>query len=186
MSGHFHGSIYKRQICVYVGILCFLVSIIIASIIGLVLSTHTYNTYNSTMVSTECNVASCVTYEGVCGAFACFIRTWQFDLDVNNVVYNKTYTEASRYDMGGCPAENGTVKNETISCYYDSSDINDTLTLTRPYDTTIEDAKSLIIVTSISIFLNVPLSLYTIWYIIQGYRDYRIAEAGYNHQYNAR
>ena len=88
--------------------------------------------------------------------------------------------------MGGCPAGNGTVKNETIACYYDSTDVNDTLTLTKPYDTTIEDAKALIIGTSLMIFLSLPLSLLIVWYIMKSYHQYRIAEAGYNHQCNAR
>ena len=126
------------------------------------------------MVFTDCNVTSCVTYEGVCGTFACFIRTWQFDLDLNDVVYNKTYTETSHYDMGGCPSGNGTVENETIACYYDSTNVNDTLTLENPYDTTIEDSKVLIIGTSIMIFLSLPVALLLVCYIIKSYHRYRM------------
>ena len=181
MSGYFHGSHYKREICVYVVMLCILIPIIIGSIVGLALSAHTYNAFNSTMVFTDCNVTSCLTYEGVCGSTACFIRTWYFVLDLDDVVYNKTYTETSHYDMGGCPPE-----NDTIACYYDWTNVNNTLTLKKPYDNTIEDSKALIIVTSIGIFLNVPLSLLLVWYIITSYRNYRIAKAGYNQQCNAR
>ena len=143
-------SSYKHSIVLNSTFIGFFGTLLILSCIGLGFGAYNYATYHSSTVSTDCNVTSCVTYEGVCDSYACFYKTWSYYLDVNGTIRNKTYTVTSRYDPGQC-SFNETTEHPVIVCYYDSTNVNATLSLEQPYDTALEDATGLLIVGVIGI-----------------------------------
>ena len=139
--------IFACGFVLFLGLLC-------ASIVGLVMSSITYSNYQSTITSADCNVTSCVASEGPCGIYSCFVRQWEFTLNYLNVTYDTPFIESSRDSLEPCPSD-----NSTILCYFDTTNINGTLTLEKLVDFTRDDALTNIIISVCGIVLCVILVL---------------------------
>lgn len=128
------------------------VGLTLASIVGLALSSIIYSNYQSTIISADCNVTSCGVSEGSCGTAPCYIRQWEIALEYLNVTYDAPFTESSHNSLGPCPRD-----NSTIPCYFDTMNINGTLTLNTLTDPTRDDALTNIILSICGIIIGVLL-----------------------------
>ncbi len=165
-------SYYKYYVVLNACFIVFFGSLLILSCVGLGFGVYNYATYRDTTVSAVCNLTSCISYEGTCSSFACFYQTWDFELNLNGSVLNKTYTVTSRYDPDQCSSNETT----TIACYYDSTNINNTLTLEQPYDDTLGNDQALMIVSIVGIVCNLAIVIASIIMVIREYRLYRGAK----------
>ena len=185
-------SYYTCRTVMYALGLALFVGLLGASIVGLVLSSITYATYVSPIESSNCNVTSCVASEGSCGSTTCFTKTLQFSLDYRDVVYDTSYTESSHNDLGPCeklrlvsgkqsfPEMSQSLRlvaDGTVTCYYDTTNINGTLTLQELNDFTLGDAQANIIVSVCGIVLCALVAGILLCATIAMYRQYREAKA---------
>ncbi len=161
-------SYYTCRTVMYTLGLALFVGLLGASIVGLALSSITYATYVSPIESSNCNVTSCVASEGPCGSTTCFTKTLHFSLDYQDVIYDASYTESSHNDLGTC--ETG-----TVTCYYDNTNINGTLTLQELNDFTLGDAQANIILSVCGIVLSALVAGILLCAMIAMYRQYREA-----------
>lgn len=167
-------SFRKHRVILYSCFIVFFGALFVLSCVGLGFGAYNYATYQSTTVSTTCNLTSCVSYEGTCSSFACFYQTWDFELTVNGVTYNATYTVTSEYNPGQC-SFNETIRMPVIACYYDSTNIEETLTLEQPYDDTFGNDQALMIVSIVGVVFNLAIVIASIIIVVREYRLYRIA-----------
>ena len=166
-------SFRKHRVILYSCFIVFFGALFVLSCVGLGLRQQLCYISVDNCITT-CNLTSCVSYEGTCSSFACFYQTWDFELTVNGVTYNATYTVTSEYNPGQC-SFNETIRMPVIACYYDSTNIEETLTLEQPYDDTFGNDQALMIVSIVGVVFNLAIVIASIIIVVREYRLYRIA-----------